>query len=88
LLTEDIFPHGYGDCPSHSLQTMVLWDQKRRLLSPNIEAGTDVAAEMSAVAQELQHCRICHKACIAAVEMLAYKCRKIPTRIDRLSTSD
>ena len=34
-------------------------------------AGTDVAAEMSVLMDYLYSCRTCHKACTAAVEMLA-----------------
>jgi hypothetical protein len=39
LLTEEIFPHGYGACPTHRQQTSALWEQKRNSLAPIIEAG-------------------------------------------------
>lgn len=34
---------------------------------------TDVAAEMDALTDTLRECKICHKACVAAVEMLAVR---------------
>lgn len=33
--------------------------------------ATDVAAEMAIVSAVLQHCKMCNKACTAAIEMLA-----------------
>lgn len=39
LLTEEIFPHGYGACPTHRQQTSDLWERRRNALAPRIEAG-------------------------------------------------
>jgi hypothetical protein len=35
--------------------------------------ATDVAGEMEAFADTLRDCKICYKACVAAVEMLAVR---------------
>ncbi|KJA25990.1 hypothetical protein HYPSUDRAFT_133620 [Hypholoma sublateritium FD-334 SS-4] len=84
LLAEDIFPHGYGECPSHGGETSAWWDRQRKALVGRIETVTDVAGEMDALTDTLRDCKICHKACVAAVEMLAYKCKKLPKRLDQL----
>lgn len=85
LLEEDIFPYGYGACPSHRQETNTRWDTKRKSLALKIDIMTDVAGEMATITQELPRgCKECHKACNAAVEMLAYKCRKAPRSIDHL----
>ncbi|KDQ54744.1 hypothetical protein JAAARDRAFT_37846 [Jaapia argillacea MUCL 33604] len=84
LLGEQIFPHGYGKCASHESRTEGLWDSQKKLLVDKIEAGTDVAAEMGAIMSSLPDCKTCQKACTAALEMLAYKCRKVIKRIDQL----
>jgi hypothetical protein len=39
LLAEDIFPHGYGECASHSHNTTALWERARQALVYRIEAG-------------------------------------------------
>jgi hypothetical protein len=39
LLAEEIFPHGYGACPTHRQQASELWERKRSSLAPLIEAG-------------------------------------------------
>jgi hypothetical protein len=39
LLSEEIFPHGYGACPTHCQQTSELWERRRSALAPRIEAG-------------------------------------------------
>jgi len=39
LLTEEIFPHGYRECPSHSRKTTALWERARCSLACKIEAG-------------------------------------------------
>ncbi|KAJ3795822.1 hypothetical protein GGU11DRAFT_201287 [Lentinula aff. detonsa] len=84
LLSEDIFPHGYGSCASHSRETVQLWNSKRMSLAVKIETLTDVAGEMEIAAYQepVQSCAVCRRACIAAVEMLRYKCRKIPRTVD------
>lgn len=84
ILNEDIFPHGYGECPNHQGTTPAAWDARRKALIPKIESGSDVAWEMRALEETLKDCTICHKACIAAVEMLTYKCRKIPWALHKL----
>ncbi|KAH7880427.1 uncharacterized protein C8R40DRAFT_252575 [Lentinula edodes] len=87
LLSEDIFPHGYGICASHSRETTQLWHSKRMSLAVKVETLTDVAGEMEIVVYQepVQSCAVCRKACIAAVEMLRYKCRKIPRTVDKLN---
>lgn len=84
VLNEDIFPHGYGACSTHQDSTPAAWDARRKALLPKIESGSDVAFEMRALEETLKDCAMCHKACIAAVEMLTYKCRKIPWAIHKL----
>ncbi|KAJ4476716.1 hypothetical protein J3R30DRAFT_3292640 [Lentinula aciculospora] len=88
LLSEEIFPHGYGYCPSHSRETTQLWHSKRMSLAVKVETLTDVAGEMEIIAYQepVQSCAVCRKACVAAVEMLRYKCRKIPRTVDKLSS--
>jgi len=61
----------------------------RKSLALKIDIMTDIAGEMATIAQELpKGCKECHKACTAAVEMLAYKCRKAPRRIDQLPVAN
>ncbi|KAF8168303.1 hypothetical protein B0H34DRAFT_55042 [Crassisporium funariophilum] len=84
LLAEDIFPHGYGECASHREKTMAIWDRQRKALVGRIESVTDIAGEMDTLTGTLSDCKTCHKACIAAVEMLGYKCKRVPRRLDQL----
>ena len=42
LLGEDIFPHGYGECPEHKAATMSMWDQRRRDIVGRIESGAHI----------------------------------------------
>ncbi|KAG6866815.1 hypothetical protein C0991_008751 [Blastosporella zonata] len=85
VLLEDIFPHGYGVCLSHQHETVASWEAKRLLLATLVESTTDISGEMEAVAEILpKNCKTCHKACTAAVEMLAYKSRRVIKRIDQL----
>ncbi|KAH7924011.1 hypothetical protein BV22DRAFT_544960 [Leucogyrophana mollusca] len=84
LMHEDIFPHGYGACPTHKDSTMLKWENRRRFLAGKIEAATDLAGEMCWLVQEFVFCHTCQKACRAAVEMLEYKCQRIPRTIDYL----
>ncbi|KAF5377595.1 hypothetical protein D9615_005169 [Tricholomella constricta] len=82
---EDIFPHGYGVCPSHQRETTALWEAKRATLASMIETVTDISGEMETVAESLpKTCKECQKACTAAVQMLAYKSRTTIRRIDQL----
>jgi hypothetical protein len=39
LLSEAIFPHGYGACTVHREATTALWERSRRIIAPRIEAG-------------------------------------------------
>jgi len=39
LLNEDLFPHGYGACPTHRQRATQLWEGKRMHLATQIEAG-------------------------------------------------
>lgn len=43
LLTEELFPHGYGACPQHKDAATVLWDTKKKDLVGRIESGMLVA---------------------------------------------
>jgi len=86
LLHEDLFPHGYGSCPSHHHEATSIWNSMRLALASDIETHTDVAGEMEILIHEFHRCKACHKACTAAVEMLAYKCRRVPRRLDQLPT--
>lgn len=84
LSGEEIFPHGYGLCPSHQRQTTSIWEARRTFLMGRIQSNTDVAGEMDIVRPLLTDCKICHKACSAAVDMLGYKCRRVIRRVDQL----
>ncbi|KAJ6627261.1 hypothetical protein B0H10DRAFT_1779846 [Mycena sp. CBHHK59/15] len=84
LLQEELFPHGYGMCTTHSASAQAVWDRTRITLARKIETHTDVAGEMETLVYIFQSCSTCHKACTAAVEMLAYKCRRVPRRLDQL----
>jgi len=81
LLAEEIFPRGYGQCSSHKDKTLALWKHRKNEIILQIEAATDIAAEMGSLQQELASCTTCQKACTAAVDMLAYKCRRLPKSI-------
>lgn len=39
LLGEDIFPHGYGECPNHKSATTAIWHQRRQEIVGRIESG-------------------------------------------------
>ncbi|GLB36409.1 hypothetical protein LshimejAT787_0306970 [Lyophyllum shimeji] len=85
VIGEEIFPHGYGACPSHQQETTACWEARRTALASVIETDTDIAGEMEAMAESLpKTCKACQKACTAAVQMLAYKSRKTLRRIDQL----
>lgn len=87
LLSEEIFPFGYGLCTLHSDETARLWNDRRVELVPKIEAASDIAAEMRTLVDQLSSCQTCRKACIAATEMLEYKCRRIARTIGYLPSS-
>ncbi|KIK98501.1 hypothetical protein PAXRUDRAFT_823795 [Paxillus rubicundulus Ve08.2h10] len=70
LLSEDIFPFGYGACPTHQGDTTRIWNERRLLLATQIEAATDLAEEMRVLLQQFMSCKTCEKACRAAVAML------------------
>ncbi|KAJ8596490.1 hypothetical protein M405DRAFT_856424 [Rhizopogon salebrosus TDB-379] len=82
LLNEDLFPHGYGTCPTHRQSATQLWERKRAYLATQIEAATDIAEEMHDLAGQLSSCSLCRKAVTAAVEMLQYKCQKVARTVD------
>ncbi|KAL1720637.1 hypothetical protein EV715DRAFT_271644 [Schizophyllum commune] len=82
VLTEDIFPHGYGTCGAHQDQTLERWDNRRKRLSASVDADTDVAWEMDS--EGSIGCAACDLAWSRAVAMLAYKSRKAISRIDQL----
>ena len=52
-----------------------------------IHPGTDVAHEMSVVLSCVRSCIICHKACTAAIEMLAVSFNVVETFDDVLTQS-
>jgi hypothetical protein len=39
LLAEEVFPHGYGVCPTHGQRTTSLWARSRDSIAPKMEAG-------------------------------------------------
>ncbi|KAJ7139791.1 hypothetical protein C8R44DRAFT_765443 [Mycena epipterygia] len=84
LVREELFPHGYGRCPTHNTRAEAAWDRARIILARKIETNTDVAGEMESLVYIFQSCSVCCKAFTAAVEMLAYKCRRVPRRLDQL----
>jgi len=84
VLREEIFPHDYGKCPPHYDQAKAIWDSQRKTLAGAIDTDTDVTGEMASLKTKFHSCSLCLKACTAAVDMLAYKCKKIPRRIDQL----
>ncbi|KIJ68646.1 hypothetical protein HYDPIDRAFT_82601 [Hydnomerulius pinastri MD-312] len=84
VLSEDIFPFGYGACATHQENTTRIWNERRMLLATQIEAATDLAGEMKILLQQFVSCQTCYKACTAAIEMLEYKCYRIARTIDYL----
>ncbi|KAJ7899974.1 hypothetical protein B0H14DRAFT_2671699, partial [Mycena olivaceomarginata] len=84
LLREELFPHGYGMCPTHNTSAAAVWARTRLILARKIETNTDVAGEMESLVYIFQSCTTCCKAFNAAVDMLAYKCRRVPRRLDQL----
>lgn len=87
LLSEEIFPFGYGLCTLHCDETARMWNERRVQLVPRIEAASDIAAEMRTLMDQFSSCQACRKACIAATEMLEYKCRRIARTIGYLPSS-
>ncbi|KAG1716341.1 hypothetical protein ID866_825 [Astraeus odoratus] len=77
LLSEDIFPFGYGACTTHHSETVRLWNERRTQLALRIEAASDLAAEMRTLLEQFSSCTTCSKACIAATEMLEV-CLELP----------
>ncbi|PFH49231.1 hypothetical protein AMATHDRAFT_148184 [Amanita thiersii Skay4041] len=84
LLSEELFPHGYGKCSAHHIYATAAWDAQRKALAIRVDLETDIAAEMMEIQAQFEKCTQCRKAFIAAVEMLSYKSRKIPRRLDQL----
>ncbi|TDL28838.1 hypothetical protein BD410DRAFT_738597 [Rickenella mellea] len=39
VLGEEIFPHGYGECPAHKLVIEHAWDERRKEVAIRIESG-------------------------------------------------
>ncbi|KXN83569.1 hypothetical protein AN958_01134 [Leucoagaricus sp. SymC.cos] len=85
LNESEIFPKGYGACPSHCEKTTECWDRQRKAVAGKIDSGTDVAGEMELFVDTLKECRVCHKAGVAAVEMLAYMCYRLPRQAQHLA---
>jgi len=84
VMGEEIFPHGYGKCPRHGAKTQDVWEERKKVVCGKIQAATDVAAEMADVQTEMAECEMCARAATAAISMLAYKCGKIPKRMDKI----
>ncbi|KAK2462064.1 hypothetical protein APHAL10511_006527 [Amanita phalloides] len=84
LLSEDIFPHGYGKCPIHHDRATSIWDAQRKALADRVDTGTDIVAEMTMLSHEFSNCEQCFKAFNAAIGMFSYKTEKVPRRIDQL----
>nr|GAT49725.1 predicted protein [Mycena chlorophos] len=87
LSHEDLFPHGYGTCPTHE-DAAAIWSRTALILAAKIESNSDVGQEMASLAFLYQSCAICSKALRAALDMLAYKCRRVPRRLDQLPQSE
>ncbi|KLO20537.1 hypothetical protein SCHPADRAFT_816230 [Schizopora paradoxa] len=88
LHDEHLFPHHYGECPRHAKFAYGLWASKKFRLLGKVNSGTDVAAEMTASLKDLGDCETCYKGWSAATEMLAYKCRRVPRRTDKMPLPD
>jgi len=87
LRDEELFPHHYGECPRHAGSANALWSRRKDALLGKVDSGTDVAAEMTASLEDLGGCETCYKRWSAATDMLAYKCRRVPRRTDKLFPS-
>ena len=61
----------------HSNSLRLVFDSMQICL-PAYPAVTDVAGEMHALTDTLRDCKTCHKACVAAVEMLVVRKRVLP----------
>jgi hypothetical protein len=83
VLQAELYPHGYGVCSRHEQKSILAWEEAGRTLVGRMEAAIDVAAEMKSP-DWIQSCHTCTKAWNAAVALLAYKCLKLPKRIDQL----
>ncbi|EJU00987.1 hypothetical protein DACRYDRAFT_116836 [Dacryopinax primogenitus] len=78
LLTEDIFPHGYGNCILHGPATTKLWERARRTVATRLDAGSDVGEEMQqCLLTSVAQCNVCGMALNRAVDMLKYKCARV-----------
>jgi len=47
LLSEDVFPFGYGACDVHRDETVRAWNERRTQLAPKIEAGQPDTVELT-----------------------------------------
>ncbi|EIN13604.1 hypothetical protein PUNSTDRAFT_56906 [Punctularia strigosozonata HHB-11173 SS5] len=88
LLGEELFPHGYGFCTRHGAQMTMQWNHMKAQLYEQVEATTNVPLGMGSITSAVGNCPHCRKACEAALEMLAYKCRKAPRKIDYADEDD
>ncbi|KAF8140033.1 hypothetical protein EV363DRAFT_1392956 [Boletus edulis] len=86
LLREDIFPFGYGACVAHQESTTRAWNDSRMLLATQLEAATDLVAEMNVLLTQFDSCNTCYKACLGGHRDAwgNYKCNRIPRTIDYL----
>jgi len=83
VLVEEIFPHGYRLCARHQETTESIWNRTRKAVAARIEIGIDIAGEMAPAVDAVRSCDLCHRAGVAAVDMLSYKCQKVPSRLSQ-----
>ncbi|KAF8640987.1 hypothetical protein AX17_000632 [Amanita inopinata Kibby_2008] len=80
LLSEDLFPHGYGKCSVHHVRATTIWDAQRKALAIRVDTGIDIAGEMTSIANDFDDCAQCSKAFTAAIGMLSVN--TLPTHWD------
>ncbi|KAF8334246.1 uncharacterized protein EI90DRAFT_3051564 [Cantharellus anzutake] len=81
LREEQVFPHDYLICRHHGTATRVLWDYRRQNVLDRLDAGTDVAEEMKSCLEAVANCPDCKRGVNSVVEMVRYKCYRVPRRI-------
>ncbi|KAF9036483.1 hypothetical protein BDZ89DRAFT_946467 [Hymenopellis radicata] len=84
LLKEELFPHDYGTCSHHRVDAKLHWEARKFLVMGRVQCNMDVAGEMRPVEAALKSCFTCNKACIAAIEMLEYKCKRVLKRVNQI----
>ncbi|KIY69670.1 hypothetical protein CYLTODRAFT_372307 [Cylindrobasidium torrendii FP15055 ss-10] len=84
LVKEALFPHDYGICPHHAKDAQLHWEARKFLVMSRIQCNTDISSEMRPVEENFKTCATCQKACTAAIDMLKYKCARVPKCLDQL----